>query len=590
MLDVQKTRKILMIILGLSLLAMIAPLSTADVDTGASCIHWSDFSSNGQSEMLIQGTPSASQVSLKTQLIFRHLKSEKDHQWIGLQLYKPLNWLDGKQVNSAVYSVPFAVKVNQKTQQPEEFIFNAPLKEEDKGKLIGIYKTLHIALPTPNDHPSNYLVEGADDIGTFTTRYTYTKPNQGTKTKLRYNKIGWSEQQNTLANVESATVHHDQLSFEKDACWLTKASGSSDIEVSTKDDFLDLRVKQKYELKRRHDPLPKEVRLLKLGIDPTKWTMLAFDDIYPREQPNPLANGKEFILAITSMSLTKLTHAQLKQLLYDNQDYLHLLKDLLLKERFNNKDEARLFLVLGMVDVPQSHLLLTDIYLSEDFRYEARFRTLMALKYAERPIEQALIDRIFTYSTKKHSPQNSELAHSSMMVLGIITKNQLQSEFGQQLSNRLVNELNRAASETGQAALLTAIGNSGDTNHQKTLTDYLDHDSSLLRERSAKALYHMPGQDTLHTLSNQLTTETNAKTKQAILRSMGPNPMGPSDINKVYTHAKSAPESNTRRAAISALVKQKDHQVDVKPQLKSLMKSEKTEANLRDIMKALYSK
>ena len=585
-----KTRRKLNSTIGLSLLIMIAPLSTANVDIGASCTHWSDFTSNGESEMLIQGTPSASKIAIKTKLIYRHLKSEKNHHWIGLQLFKPINWLDGKQVNSAVYSVPFAVRINQKTRQPEEYIFNAPLKDEDKGKLIGIYKTLHIANPAPNDHPTNYLVEGSDDIGSFTTRYTFTKPNQGTKTKLRYNKIGWSNQQNTLANVESATIHHDELSFQHDACWLTKASGSSDIEVSTKDDFLDLRVKQDYELKRRNDPIPKEVRLLALSADPAKWAMLAFDDIYPRQQPNPLASGKEFILAITSMNLTKLTHAQLKQLLYDNQDYLHLLKDILLKELFNNKDEARLFLVLGMVDIPQSHSLLTDIYLSENFRYEARFRTLMALKYAERPIEQELIDRIFTYSTKTHSTQNSELAHSSMMVLGIITKNQLQSEFGQQLSNRLVNELNRAASETGQAALLTAIGNSGDTNHQKTLTDYLAHDSSLLRERSAKALYHMPGQDTLHTLSNHLTSETNSKAKQAILRSMGPNPMGASDINKVYSHAKSAPESNTRRAAISALVKQKDHQVDVKPQLKSLMKSEKTEANLRDIMKALYSK
>lgn len=564
--------------------------SVSAADNQENCIHWADFSSTGQSEMLIQGTPSASKVNLKSQLIFRHLKSEQDHKWIGLQLFKPINWLDGKQVNSAVYSVPFAVRINSITQQPDEYIFNAPLKDEDKGKLIGLYSTLHISKPSANDDPSNYLVNGADDIGVFTTRYNFNNNQQGTKTKLRYSKLGSDNQKTSLANVESATIHLDTLNFKLDTCGLIQASGNSDIEVSTKDDFLDLRVKQSFKLKRRNDPLPKQARIFTLDSDPKKWKMLAFDTIYPRERPNPLASGKDFILSITSMNLTKLTHAQLKQLLYDNQDYLHLLKDVLLKELFSNKDEARLFLVLGMVDVPQSHALLTDIYLSEDFRYEARFRTLMALKYAERPIEQELIDRIFTYSTKKHSAQNGELAHSSMMVLGIITKNQLQSEFGQQLSNRLINELNRASSESGQAALLTAIGNSGDTNHQKTLTDYLSNDSSLLRERSAKALYHMPSQNTLQSLSNQLSTESNAKTKQAILRSMGPNPMGPTDINKVYTHAKEAPESNTRRAAISALVKQKDHQVDVKPQLKSLIKSEKTEANLRDIMKALYSK
>jgi len=573
------------------LVAVVAVVGGAyPVQAQQSCTTWSDFHSKATTEMLLQGMPSASEVELKAKLIHRTLMSDKEFDWVGFQLFAPENYLDNKRVDAAVYSVPFAVKINRQTQLDEEYIFNAPLKFEDQEKLKNIYKSFRILSPAKGADARRYQTLETDDIGQFEVEYQYTGPIHGSKSKLAYKKVGWTNKNTTFADVKDVVIHEDMLTFELGSCWLSKAVGQSDIEVLTEEQFLHLRVEQHNRLVLRQDKPSADARLLQLAKDPTTWDMLPFDEIYPPAVPNPMASGEQFVLALTSMEIRKLSHNELKKLLYDNQAYLHLLKAPLLKDVFSNEEQSRLILVLGLVDIPQSHALLTDIYLDEEFDYEARFRTLMALKYAEKPLDQELVDEIFSYASKEQVGSNNELAHSSMMVMGIISRNQAKSEFGRELSDRLALELTKSNREDGQAALLTALGNSGNTDHQDTITHYLGSESATLRERSAEALFHMPNEKALKSLSHSLVKEEISGTRQAILRSMGPNKFTNTEVKLVYDYAANSAEGDTRRAAISALVRQKEHDVDVKPQLKALMKKEKTEANLRDIMKALYSK
>jgi len=556
----------------------------------SSCIVWADFRSHAQTQMYLQGAPSESEVELKAKLIYRPLISEAGSDWLGFQLFNSENYVDQKPVNDGVYSVPFAVKVNRKTKLDEAFIFNAPLKLEDQEKLKNIYKRFRILPPKKGDSAKNYQVSEQDDLGEFLAEYAYQSPVKGTKRKVSYTTIGWADKKTVFAELKDVIVHHDTLAFEEDACWLSQAEGDSDTEIVTQDQFLHLRVAQKNTIKRRKDSPHPDARLLQLGADPNQWEMLSAATVYPPATPNPMSSAQKFLQTLTAVELDSLSHKALEQLLYDNQMYLHLLKDPLLKDVFSNASQARLILVLGLVDIPPAHSLLTDIYLDEEFDYEARFRTLMALKYAERPLDEKLVDAIFEYANKEQAGSNAELSHSSMMVMGIISRTQNQSEFGRQLSDRLALELKTPRAEAGQAALLTALGNAGDTAHQEIISHFLNSESSTLRARSAEALFHMPNPAALNSLSRSLVKEENSKTRKAILRSMGPNKFSEAEVTLVMGYAQNSAESETRRAAISALVRQRDHDVDVKPQLKRLIKHEKNEANLRDLMKALYSK
>ncbi len=552
------------------------------------CISWSDFDSDGESEMLIQGVPSGGLVQLSGQLVHRPLIIEKEHYWLGFQFYNPQGYLDGQQFDTLVYTVPFAVRINNETKRVEEYVYNAPLNEEDKSKLRNIYKAFHIIGPSPKDNPKDYIVNDFDDIGHFDSKYLYEPDRKMVRTKLNYDKIGWTNSTNSFAIIKEVIIHSDEMNFELNDCWIESIKGENDLEVFTENDFLHLRVKQKISLKQRNDTLPSDLRLLQLSSNPREWEMLSKNEVYPPAKSNPMATSEDFLGTLSGLELSSMPYADLEQLLYDNQIYLHLLKDLLKNGVFNNQDEARLLLMIGIVDVPQSHTLLTEIFLDEEFGNEARFRTLMALKYSKNPLHEKLLDDIFAYSAQPLGGKNAELSHSSMMTLGIVVRNQMNSEFGRELSSRLATELKGSQSIQGKAALLSAIGNSGDSLHEQTVYSYLSDDSSILRERSAKALYHLPSENTLNMLSRSLVSEKEIGTQRAILKSMGPNPMNKAQIDQVYQFALNSEDSDTRKAAILALSMQKEHQVNVKPQLKSLVKKEKSEGNLRAVMRALY--
>ena len=199
------------------------------------------------------------------------------------------------------------------------------------------------------------------------------------------------------------------------------------------------------------------------------------------------------------------------------------------------------------------------------------------------------VEAIFEYSMSYGlDEENSKLAHSALMVMGAIAKNQQGSEFSTQLTQKLADSLSSSATEQKASALITALGNSGDYDHQQLIGDYLAGDSPRLRLNAAEALAKMPSKTSLNYLSNQLNQETDSKTQGAILKAMGNNELDAKQVDSIYAFADASNPKDIRSAAISALSQQAKSKPEVKSRLKVLVKTETNQKNLRQLMKALY--
>ncbi|KPZ67008.1 hypothetical protein AN394_03989 [Pseudoalteromonas sp. P1-26] len=558
------------------------------------CTVWGELQSKADTNIVSMNSPSKSQFDLQGRLIYRPLLVEEKFHWLGFELYQAQAKLNKTVSTSNEYSVPFAVKISNNSGEVLDYRFNAKLKVGDQQKLIALYRAFHRAKPPENLQGDKYWVKERDDIGQYKSLYTVLADN-----KLKRNKLSYLEPTDTrqstnaakkLMQLEAANIISDEFTFENDKCWLTKTLGNSHIQVSSSDGSMNIEVLQTLSLNRSNQSIPDDARLLQLPEDPNQWENLSTDWVYPKAPPQPSKNTEAFITALKSMDWLEGDRKTLLQFLYDNDQYLLSLKELISTKAIADPLESKLFMYLGKHDSVNSKQLLTEVFVEPGlFSPNQRFRSLMALKYSEKPLTDIQVEAIFEYSMSYGlDEENSKLAHSALMVMGAIAKNQQGSEFSTQLTQKLADSLNSSATEQKASALITALGNSGDYDHQQLIGDYLAGDSPRLRLNAAEALAKMPSKTSLNYLSNQLNQETNSKTQGAILKAMGNNELDAEQVDSIYAFADASNPRDIRGAAISALSQQAKSKPEVKSRLKALVKTETNQKNLRQLMKALY--
>lgn len=135
---------------------------------------------------------------------------------------------------------------------------------------------------------------------------------------------------------------------------------------------------------------------------------------------------------------------------------------------------------------------------------------------------------------------------------------------------------------------MTALGNAGDSQYEHVFEPYLQMDNPRLRSEAANALSKMPSPASLNVLTQQLGQESNSTVQSNIIKAIGRNELSDQHLNTVYQFADSNENVEVRSAAIEALTQQAGHNQEVKTQLKSLIKSETNQHNLRKLMKAVY--
>ena len=558
------------------------------------CTVWGELQSKADTNIVSMNSPSKSQFDLQGRLIYRPLLVAEKFHWLGFELYQAQAKLNKTVSTSNEYAVPFAVKVSNNSGEVLDYRFNAKLKAADQQKLIALYRAFHRANPPENLQGDKYWVKERDDIGQYKSLYTVLADN-----KLKRNKLSYLESTDTrqstnaakkLMQLEVANIISDEFTFENDKCWLTKTLGNSHIQVSSSDGSMNIEVQQTLSLNRSNQSIPDDARLLQLPEDPNQWENLSTDWVYPQAPPQPLKNTEAFITALKSMDWLEGDRKTLLQFLYDNDQYLLSLKELISTKAIADPLESKLFMYLGKHDSVNSKQLLTEVFVEPGlFSPNQRFRSLMALKYSEKPLTDLQVEAIFEYSMSYGlDEEDSKLAHSALMVMGAIAKNQQGSEFSTQLTQKLADSLSSSATEQKASALITALGNSGDYDHQQLIGDYLAGDSARLRLNAAEALAKMPSKTSLNYLSNQLNQETDSKAQGAILKAMGNNELDAEQVDSIYAFADASNPKDIRSAAISALSQQAKSKPEVKSRLKALVKTETNQKNLRQLMKALY--
>ncbi|KTF16027.1 HEAT repeat domain-containing protein [Pseudoalteromonas sp. H105] len=558
------------------------------------CTVLAELQSKADTNIISMNSPAKSQFDLQGRLIYRPLLVEEKSHWLGFELYQAKAKLNKTLSTTNEYSVPFAVKISNSSGEVLDYRFNAKLKMADQQKLIALYRAFHRAKQPENLQGGKYRVKERDDIGQYKSLYTVLADN-----KLMRNKLSYIEPTDTrrstnaaknVMQLETANVISDEFTFESDKCWLTKTLGNSHIKVNSRDGNMDIEVLQTLSLNRKYQSIPDDARLLHLPDDPNQWPYLSADWVYPKAPPQPLKSAEAFITALKSMDWLEGDRKDILQFLYDNDQHLQSLKALISTKAMADPLESKLFMYLGKHDSVNSKQLLTEAFVEQDlFSPNQRFRSLMALKYSEKPLTVSQVEAIFEYSMSYGlDEENSTLAHSALMVMGAIAKNQRGSEFATQLTQTLADNLSFSATESKASALITALGNSGDSEHQQLIGDYLAVDSPRLRVNAAEALAKMPSKSSLNYLSTQLSQETDSKAQGAILKAMGNNKLDAEQVDSIYAFAGSNHSRDIRSAAISALSQQAKSQPQVKSRLKALVKTETNQKNLRQLMKALY--
>ena len=554
------------------------------------CVSWGDFSSEGQTKIITMETPSSSNFLLEGGLIRRMLIGDEKFQWVGFQLYQASVFLNKEKAQSNEYGVPFAVKVDKKSGAIVDYHFNAKLKWADQNKLKALHRSLYVPPKPKSITGPSYLMTEADDMGLYRSEYREIDKKSIQRKKLDYHKVGddFSKLGEGLLRIKIPNIIVDEFQFTRNDCWYEKVSGLSETEVESQDGNIRIAVKQTLSLKHNKKPIPSDARLLELPEDPKKWPLLDTLWVYPKAAPAPLPTKKDFLAAVKSLDLLKGDRESILQFLYDNDQYLSALQEQLLNQAYPDDFESKLFLFLGKHDSANAHQLLTGVFLEERMMPNQRFRSLMALRYNSSPIDETLVNSIFQYSTTEKSGENAKLANSALMIMGAVAKNHEGNPFSDSINQRLADALTGSNSDSTSAALLTAMGNSGDSKHQEMITEHLQANSPHLRSAAAHAMSSLPNDSVQAQLSEQLQREKNTKVQSALLRAMGKKPMSESDVDRVFHYASQSKETSVRSSAISALAEQAKSNKDVKTELKRLLKTEQNKNNLRKLMKALH--
>ncbi len=565
---------------------LLAVLVTAWAGRAAaeSCLTAQRFDSLSTTQFSLPQGSSLSRLQIQGLLLYRELLAGDDHYWIGLELVEPTLSLDGQDGSSPVYSVPFAARISRGTGRVTDWHYNANLKPDDRDKLNGIYQTLHLN-PAPADaNPADYTLLEADTVGQYRARYVRLPDGMRLRSKEAYTRLRATS--GSTFDLSEVIVHADEFSFQGDRCWHTEVSGRSDIELRGGSD-LSIRVRQRLLLERSQQPIPASARLPELPLNPLEWPPIPDELIYPPEPREPLATVEDFLRELSA--LESASREELKAFLYDNDQYLLAIGEQIRAGLIADDFERSLLLAVGQADTAAAHQLLTDLAVDMELDDEARFRSLMALKYAENPIADADLEALFGYAENVElAGDDAEIANTAMLVLGIIAEQQGDSDFGLALSEQLMTQLYATTSDDRAAALLTAVGNSGNLELVDGVSDFLERDDNTLRARAAEALGRLPSPAAEETLRDHLSSEPDTGVQVATLKAMGRQAMSSQSVDTVMEFAARDRDQQVRRAAIESLANQADSNPDIKPKLKQLMRGERDRRNLQTLMHAIY--
>ncbi len=578
------------------LIWLITALSSSAVGAEMQCNRWGDMETHATTEIHTLGGVNDSDLSLSGQWVSRSLKSTTEYYWLGVQLHQPSVVLDHVKIDTHIYSTPFAVKIRRTSGDILDYHFAAQLEANDRQKLMAIYQSLHIESLKYLDLSQSKIMKEQDNTGTYSVRYSKVASNSPAarsinihRSKLEYLSI---DPAGGMLGFQLPNVKEDSYQLKLDSCGLMSIQGRNKTQVVSKSNDIRVSVIQTLSFNHRTAPVPEDMTIMLLGMDPLQWEVTPKHIVYPKPLPKPVQNVKQFTQFLIKQDLSGKEDEKVAQLLYDNQRYLPELKEWMKNQPIEDKAMSRLFMLIGKNDTQFAHQLLVAVYRDSDFSGKQRFRSLMALKYAMTPLDDELVD-LLLHSDQSNlqvvSKESIRLAGSARLVLGIIIQNQAGTKFAERLTLKLAEELELESDPVRQSYLLGAMGNTQDDQHVALVANYLNSQDSRVRSQAAEALGRMPSEEGLKLLRSQLSVETKSRNIATVLRSIGKHELMQTEAKALFYYAQSDQKSDIRFAAIEAIGRQVEQHPDLKLVLKDLVKKETNQKVLTVLMKAIYS-
>lgn len=549
---------------------------------GTVCVSAGELGTRTQVLISQDGNLSRSEVTLDTVLYSRELLIEPDSYWLGFQLMGTTLTTEGKGISPLFYSVPFAIQIDRKSGAWLAEILNAKLKDDDRERLLAIYRTLHSLPSSLLPAGEVRMVVELDGIGSVTTRYESPVAGQVIRTRERYQSFGNDE---GGAFIESAKITEDVAKIVELSCAMKTFEGRAKVTVNMMGS-MSIVTDQNVLLQPLKDAeIPIDLRLASLDQDPRKWVPIDIATIYPPAKRQPLASSEVFLKQLNALDTKDIDSDALRELLFNNDEFLFAIKQELGAKAFSEGFEEELLLRIGQADSQSSRQLLTELVVDEFFETKTRFGSIMALKYSENKLEPEARDALLGFSTLTNlSPNDQQLADSTLMVLGIIAQDTEDSG----LESLLIDRLNSAGDERGAMVAMTALGNAGSKTSAQVLGDYLSSNSSALSARAAASLGQIKTDTAKSLLTASLLRESRPEVLSRVIESLGESQLSATELAQIRSKTAAIETLDVRRAAVKAISKQAAHLPEAKAALKELMVETTDRESLQDIMSGLY--
>ena len=563
-----------------SIAACVTHIGHAE-DLNEVCIAAGSFTTKTEVFTSQENRVNRSNVSFASTIFSRELLSETDSYWLGFQLVDTSIITENDTTASLFYSVPFAIQIDKESGAWLSEIINAKLKTEDQDRLLAVYRTLH-SLPSTILGPAEAkTIEELDSVGAVLTRYESPFHGKVIRSRERYQNYRNAQREGL---IESAKIIKDITEINERRCGMKSLEGTSIVQLDISGGMI-IRTDQKSLLQPiKGATISSDLRLATLGHDPRSWPLMDIAAIYTPLKRKPLANPNEFLKRLNALDLEDIDTDRLAALLFNNDEFLSIIKQELAVSAFSQSFEEELLLQIGLADSQRSRQLLTELISDDLFTPKTRFGSIMALRYTSTKLEPEARDALLSFTLSNLNASDQQLADSTLLTLGSIARDTQDID----LESMLIDRLNSSGGQEQTMVAMTALGNTGSEAGAQAIGDYLTSNSSALSARAADALGQIKSETSRQLLAHSLKTESRPKVLSKVIASLGENNLTEADLAQLKTKTSASEALIVRRAAVEAISKQASRLPEAKRVLEGLMIETTDRQSLEHIMSGLY--
>jgi len=499
------------------------------------------------------------------------LSSAASGQWWGVKADNLTLSSQGEAANDPDYQIPFAL-LRDESGLISQFWFNKHTTSEQQDKLKGLVYSLQI------QHPPFAVAVENDGVGQYRVSYQL-RDDQITKEKTAYQLS--VKQQRAIDSVDIISSHSNA---QLNSCWLERLESKEQLHFRQFDDNYQLQVQQHYLLAPLLQPIA--TSLWQLPIDKSLWKTKKAPPL-SRQAREVLTQN--FISFLTKSSLIEIAAHDLAKQLSQFDQVLDTLFPLLMDNNFSDKDNARLYHALGLLDSANSQIFLAQVMASDDFDEVNKFRAMQSLVQGAGKLDPTAY-RLLVELMDQGISQDQSLNDALIFAAGSMVQFRQDDPLMLELQDKLRADLVNAPTPHARATLITSLANTNNSDNINDIVPYSQHNDQQVRRSVAKSFANLQSDQVFNVLGQMFEQESSTRVKTAIINSLGHYPLTTKMINHIKDQAKQSNDHALRRASINAMTKQIKSNPQVKNDLRQLLGSEKSRQNFEAIVNAINAK